>query len=227
MQPIENAVIAAAGLGSRLGHGLPKCMLELGGRTLLSRMIDSLMPHVGRIHVVVGYREELVINLCSNLHRNVVIVRNPDFRSTNTVQSMASGARGLSGKTIFLDGDLIIDPSSLGNFARRAAEHDTVAAIALSRSENAVNVDLSAPPDAGGTAFISGFTREADRLYEWANVISGDSRLLDHGAGYVYEELEKLTPLCASLLELREIDTPHDLEMAEKFAKHLDTGSQL
>ncbi|WP_263598380.1 NTP transferase domain-containing protein [Luteimonas colneyensis] len=202
-------------------------MLEIGGRTLLSRMIDSLTPHVRRIHVVVGYREDLVINLCSNLHRNVVIVRNPDFRSTNTVQSMASGARGLSGKTIFLDGDLIIDPSSLGDFARMAAEHDTVAAIALSRSENAVNVDLSAPPGAEETTFISGFTREADRLYEWANVVSGDSRLLDHGSGYVYEELEKLTPLCASLLELREIDTPRDLEMAEKFAKHLDAGNQL
>lgn len=221
MQPVENAVIAAAGLGSRLGHGLPKCMLEIGGRTLLSRMIDSLSPHVGRIHVVIGYREDLVINLCSNLHRKVVLVRNPEFRTTNTVQSMALGARGLSGKTIFLDGDLIIDPTSLGNFLRLASEHPTVAAIGVSRSENAVNVDLCAPPDARGVALVRGFTRET-RPYEWANVVCGESGLLNCGTGYVYEELEKLTPLCASLLELREIDTPHDLEMAEEFAGDLD-----
>ena len=36
MQPVDFAVIAAAGLGSRLGYGIPKCMLEIGGSTLLS-----------------------------------------------------------------------------------------------------------------------------------------------------------------------------------------------
>mgnify|MGYP003131060655 FL=1 len=60
MQVVEGAVIACAGLGSRLGLGLPKCLIEVDGKTILTRLIESLRPHVSRIHVVIGYREELV-----------------------------------------------------------------------------------------------------------------------------------------------------------------------
>lgn len=221
MQTVEHAVIAAAGLGSRLGHGLPKCILELGGQTLLTRLITSLKEHVDRIHVVVGYREELIINLCAQLHRDVVLVRNPDFRTTNTVQSMAMGARGLNGKTIFLDGDLVIEPASLRAFIEKACKHHILAAITPSQSENPVNVDLSPSSSSGNHLQIETFTRERGLSYEWANVVTGPARLLDGAKGYVYEKLEAYTPLSAAVLELREIDTTADLEQARKFVTEL------
>ncbi|MGQ7788007.1 2-C-methyl-D-erythritol 2,4-cyclodiphosphate synthase [Nesterenkonia sp. K-15-9-6] len=37
-------VIVAAGSGQRLGHGIPKALVELGGRPLLARALDSLGP---------------------------------------------------------------------------------------------------------------------------------------------------------------------------------------
>ncbi|HEV7269660.1 NTP transferase domain-containing protein [Pseudoxanthomonas sp.] len=197
-------------------------MLELGGRTLLSRLVESLEEHVDRIHVVVGYREELVINLCSTFHRRVVIVRNPDYRTTNTVQSMALGARGLAGKTLFLDGDLIIHPDSLRKFINKARNHELLAAIAPSRSENPVNVDLVSDPQCNETKLISAFTRESGRDCEWANVVSGPARMLDGAMGYVYERLEDSIPLPASMLDLREIDTVLDLEKAKEFAQAMD-----
>ena len=223
MQAVEHAVIAAAGLGSRLGHGLPKCMLELGGQTLLSRLIVTLEEHVDRIHVVVGYREELVINLCSKLHRRVVIVRNPDYRTTNTVQSMALGAQGLEGKTLFLDGDLIIAPDSMREFIGRAGTTGILAAIAPSRSENPVNVDLGENVASPGEMLIKSFTRESGREFEWANVVAGPARILESATGYVYEKLEELIPLNAALLDLREIDTTADLEIAREFVKSIDS----
>lgn len=222
MQAVEHAVIAAAGLGSRLGHGLPKCMLELGGQTLLSRLIGALEEHMDRIHVVVGYREELIINLCSKLHRRVVIVRNPDYRTTNTVQSMALGAHGLAGKTLFLDGDLIIDPDSLREFIDKAGSAEILAAIAPSRSENPVNVDLDEGGAKTGAKLIKSFTREPGREFEWANVVAGPARMLDNATGYVYEKLEESTPLTATILDLREIDTAADLEIAREFVKSID-----
>jgi choline kinase len=213
---VRNAVIAAAGLGSRLGHGLPKCMLELQRKTILSRLIEALEGVVDRIHVVVGYREELVINLCSNLHRKVVIVRNPAYRTTNTVQSMALGAKGLNGKTLFLDGDLIIEPASLFKFLDAAQQHSVLVGIAPSQSENPVNVSLT-ETDCKGPSQITAFTREPGYQYEWANVVAGPARMLDDAAGYVYERLEKDLPLPCSCLNLREIDTIADLESAKRF----------
>lgn len=222
MQLVEHAVIAAAGLGSRLGHGLPKCMVEIGGQTLLTRLISSLSKYVNHIHVVVGYREELIINQCANLHRNIVIVRNPEYRTTNTVQSMALGARGLEGKTLFLDGDLIIEPASLRKFIEKAGKHPILVAIADSQSENPVNVDLLDSSCSHDTLMIGAFTREAGRIYEWANVVAGPARMLDSATGYVYERLEKHIPLCAEVINLREIDTVSDLALARQFAALID-----
>lgn len=197
-------------------------MLEIGGQSILSRLIGSLEARLNCIHVVVGYREELIINLCSKAHRKVVIVRNPAYRTTNTVQSMSLGAQGLKGKTIFLDGDLIIEPNSLHRFIDNAANYETLAAIAPSRSENPVNVDLCDAPSSTREMLIRSFTREGGRDFEWANVVTGPARMLDNASGYVYDRLAESVPLNAAILELREIDTSADLELAREFAKSID-----
>lgn len=224
MQPVEYAVIASAGLGSRLGHGLPKSMLEINGRTVLSRLIESLRPHVKGVRVVVGYREDLVIGLCASLHRDVVIVRNPEFRTTNTVQSMAMGARGLSGKVLFLDGDLIVEPGSLSHFIAKAADVPSLVAVAPSRSENPVNVVVDGPES---RMLVTRFTRDAGHPYEWANVVAGPADMMDGAEGYVFQRLEEHLPLDAALLDLREVDTPADLELAKAFALQVDEQGAL
>lgn len=216
MSAVEFAVIAAAGLGSRLGHGMPKCMLDVGGQILLSRLVSSLRSHVRRIHVVTGYREELVINYCASFLRDVVIVRNPDYRITNTVQSMAMGSRGLNGKTIFLDGDLIIDPRSLEGFLSAASTSALVAAIGPARSENPVYASI-------GGGKIQSFSRVLPSRYEWANVFAGHPRILDGAAGFVYECLEAHLPLQAFELDLCEVDTEADLDLAKIYADELDS----
>ncbi len=175
MQPIEGAVIAAAGLGSRLGLGLPKCMLEIEGRTILSRLIAQLERHVQRVHVVVGYREDLVIDHCSRHHRQVILVRNPNFRTTNTARSMALGALGFSGKTLFLDGDLLISTGSLDSFMHEAANADILVGLTRQKSENGVRKDLeSGAPDC---ATVHEFSRSQSHSLEWANIFSGSPSL--------------------------------------------------
>lgn len=222
MQAVEHAVIAAAGLGSRLGHGMPKCMIELGGQTLITRLITSLKEHVGCIHVVVGYREELVIKLCANAHRDVVIVRNPNYRTTNTVQSMAMGARGCSGKTLFMDGDLLVSPDSLANFIARAANVDLLIGVADARSEDAVFVDCIDSP----SSTVSGFTRASRKPLEWANVVACWPDLFVDATGYVFETLAKHLPAPSAKIELREVDTQQDLIIAREFAKRLDESKR-
>lgn len=218
MQSVENAVIAAAGLGSRLGLGHPKCMLELGGITLLTRMIRTLEPHVSRIHVVVGYREDMVIEHCARHHPQVVLVRNPEFRTTNTAQSLALGARHLTGKCVFLDGDLVMNPDSFGTFLYQAARSEMLVGICQPNTENAVFVDTE---ESAHGLMITGFTREHRTCYEWANVFAGPNTLMNGAENYVFENLAKLLPLPGHMLELAEIDTSSDMRSAELFVmKH-------
>ncbi len=221
MQPIEGAVIAAAGLGSRLGLGLPKCMLKINGQTILSRLIATLEPLVPRIHVVVGYREELVIDHCATYHRNVVLVRNPDFRSTNTAASMALGARGLRGKVLFLDGDLLLSAESIARFVQKARDVPTLIGITPASSEHAVFVQTDAA-DAAGDCYVRGFTREIRTDFEWANVVVADPLFVLDAPGFVYQELERSLPLPARVIELAEVDTPDDLVRAEAFCRRME-----
>ena len=220
MQPIEGAVIAAAGLGSRLGMGLPKCMLEIEGKTLLTRMIEAIRPITPCIHVVVGYREELVIEHCARHHRDVLIVRNPEFRETNTAASMALGSRGIKAKALFLDGDLLVSPTSLIRFAEAAGNVETLVGITQSKSEQAVFVGLEGSP-VDGPCLLHRFSRVDRGPWEWANVVCTHPRFVDQAQGFVFQELEKRLPLPAMEISLAEVDTPNDLESAIAFCKGL------
>lgn len=218
MQPVENAVIATAGLGSRLGLGHPKCMLELGGVTLLTRMIRMLEPHVSRIHVVIGYREDMIIDHCARYHPKIVLVRNPEFRTTNTAQSLSLGARHMTGKCVFLDGDLVINPDSFGQFLYQAALSEILIGLCQPSTENAVFIDTE---ESANGLVVTGFTRENRTCFEWANVFAGPSTLMNSAENYVFEHLAKLLPLTGHILELAEIDTSSDMRLAELFVmKH-------
>ena len=212
MHSVEGAVIACAGLGSRLGMGLPKCMIEIGGRTILSRLVDSLRPRVPRIHVVVGYREELIIDYCARHHRDVVIVRNTDFRETNTAHSLTLGSVGFSRKVLYLDGDLIIDDGSLGAFVNRAADVDILVRTTRAKSSQAVFVTTRDTKD--GHREVTGFHRDPATAHEWANLFAGPPSLLRHGSRYVYECIEPMLPAPSHDVELFEVDTPEDLAEA-------------
>jgi choline kinase len=218
MQHVESAVIAAAGLGSRLGLGHPKCMLEIGGVSLLTRMVLMLESRVSRIHVVVGYREDLIIEHCRRNHPHVVLVRNSEFRTTNTAQSLALGARHLTGKCVFLDGDLVINPDSFGAFLDHAARTEILVALCQANTENAVFADTK---ESAQGLTVQGFTRENRTLCEWANVFAGPSTLMNGAENYVFEHLAELLPLPGHMLELAEIDTGADMRCAELFVlKH-------
>lgn len=219
MQAVEGAVIACAGLGSRLGMGLPKCLIEVNGKAILSRLIESLEPHVPRIHVVIGYREELVAEYCARHHRDVVLVRNPRFRDTNTAYSIVMGSIGFCSKVLYLDGDLIIERESLAEFLRAAADVRALIGVTAAKSENAV---LAAVSDLSLEEMrVTAFGRELQSGYEWANVFSGPPVRIEDAGGFVYQALEPLLPLPARLLELHEVDTPGDLLAVEAFMSEL------
>ena len=58
------AVILAAGVGKRLWpvtQHRPKCLIEIGGQSLLSRYLEALASlGIHRADIVVGYKQEMI-----------------------------------------------------------------------------------------------------------------------------------------------------------------------
>lgn len=213
MSSVKNAVIAAAGLGSRLGLGMPKCMIPINRVPILGRAIGLLSAHVETIVVVAGYREEMVVEYCQQRYRNVVIARNPEFEVTNTAQSLSRGARLVRGKTIFLDGDLILEERSLKQFMDRASSSDILIGVTRSRTEHAV---YAVCEDAGDGSFVmQGFSRDVPAVNEWANIFVGPHDVMDGAQRFVFERLAEFLPGTACYIEVEEVDTAEDLRRAE------------
>ena len=56
------AILLAAGTGRRLQRSFPKCLVDIGGMTLLSRTLRALAAvKVIEAWIVVGYRRDLII----------------------------------------------------------------------------------------------------------------------------------------------------------------------
>jgi len=103
-----NAVLLAAGLGSRLGsltRELPKALIPVGGKPLLAHALafaGSLRP--SRIIVVGGFCFPLVEEAVAGLRRDlpVELVENPQFRDGNLVSL-------LTAKPLIAEGFLVMN----------------------------------------------------------------------------------------------------------------------
>lgn len=102
------AIIIAAGLGSRLEHHTeerPKCMVEVGGRSILSYQLDALGRHgVDDIHIVRGYLAERLRVDGATYHEN------PDFRQNNILASLFCAESAIEGPLFTSYSDIVYTP---------------------------------------------------------------------------------------------------------------------
>ena len=210
MPSVDHAVVAAAGFGSRLGRGHPKCLVEFRGRTLLERQLE-LLEDVPDVRVVVGFQEAAVTDLARSLRPDVIIVRNPAYASTTTLDSYARGARHLSDPCLFLDADILFEPPSFQAFLRAAAaRHDgALVGYTHTRTRDAVHVVVQGQQ-------ITSFSRSVRTPFEWANLALLPPGFCETGSGAVFERMAQELPLAGALVDSFEIDCEEDLELAEK-----------
>src|SRR4051812_44980275 len=95
MSIIKHAVITAAGIGSRLGMNLPKCLVAVAGKSIIDYQL-ALLKEVEDIRIVVGFMQEQVIEHVKALRPDAIFVCNHQYASTTTLQSLFLGAKGLT-----------------------------------------------------------------------------------------------------------------------------------
>ncbi len=101
------AVILAAGYGSRLGHvtdDIPKSLITIGGKTLLDRTLKILRKNnVRDIVIVTGYRRDKILeHLKEKYYLNISFVHNHDYDSTNNIYSLYLAKKALSGEGFYI-----------------------------------------------------------------------------------------------------------------------------
>jgi choline kinase len=103
------AILLAAGSGRRLQRPFPKCLIDIGGMTLLSRALRALAAvEVSEVWVVVGYRHDLIIaelNRCPS-PVSVVCVRNDAFLS-GSVRSLWAAREAMTSELLVMDADVL------------------------------------------------------------------------------------------------------------------------
>ena len=109
------AVILAAGMGTRLGRPFPKPLTTLAdGRSIMAQQMDNLRAAFGsdvRVMVVVGFKLELIIEAVPD----VLFAYNENFDQTNTSKSLLKALR-LSPPDVgvlWMNGDVVFDPAIL------------------------------------------------------------------------------------------------------------------
>ncbi|MCC9145761.1 MULTISPECIES: NTP transferase domain-containing protein [unclassified Arthrobacter] len=109
------AVILAAGMGTRLARPHPKALTELeDGRTIMTQQVDNLNAAFGdelRLTVVVGYKLEQIMEHIPEAS----FVYNEAYDQTNTSKSLVKALRNSAdGGVLWMNGDVVFDPEMLG-----------------------------------------------------------------------------------------------------------------
>ena len=114
------ALILAAGMGKRLKEltqNNTKCMVKVGGVTLIDRMLHQIeKQEVSRIVIVVGYEGRKLIDYIATLDIKTPIeyVENPIYDQTNNIYSLALAKDWLCKEdTLLFESDLIFEDSVL------------------------------------------------------------------------------------------------------------------
>jgi len=206
MLPVKHVVISAAGIGSRLELNMPKCLVDIGGKKIIDYQLH-LLRNIPNIRIVVGFMEDEVINYIRKIRKDVIFVRNPDYRTTSNSYSLHLATADLKEPFLSIDGDLIIDPCSFDSFLRKCGQDKSIVGITKVKTEEAVFAHL----DDTKIAKFS-FTEPAE--YEWAGIAYLHNIKIQKNTGFVFKEIEKYLPLEAKEIYCHEVDTPEDLRNA-------------
>ena len=222
------AVILAAGMGTRLGKPWPKPLTPLvDGRTIMRQQMDNLEKAFGadlRVITVIGFKLELIIEAFPD----VAYVYNENYDQTNTNRSLLKALRIASdGGVLWMNGDVVFDPAVL----ERAKP-----LIDAGTSFICVNTSATAEEDVKYTVDADGYVALLSKTVEnalgesvginyisasdRANLIAGleacaDTDYFERGIEIAIDEVGmKVVPLDISDLFAVEVDFEDDLARA-------------
>ena len=112
------AIILAAGVGKRLSevtNGRPKCLISIGGKSLLARHLEHLASlGIEHVSIVVGYEQEMIRQTVESLGfpGTVHFVVNPQYRR-GSITSLWEARSVIDDDVVVMDADVLYDHAIL------------------------------------------------------------------------------------------------------------------
>ena len=131
---VTTAIILAAGMGVRLGdetRDIPKCLLSVGGRTILEGQLACLERHgIKETAVVVGYLKDAISDRIGRQFGEMTVsyVENPIYDRTNNGYSLWLASGYLKEGCLLLEGDICFDEAIVAGLL--ASPSDSLAVVA-------------------------------------------------------------------------------------------------
>lgn len=239
------AIILAAGMGRRLGRYTrdnTKCMVKVGGETLIDRLLTQLSRlSLSRVVIVVGYQGEALKRHIGSRYDavlNIEYADNPIYERTNNIYSLwLVRDRLQNDDTLLIESDLIFED---GMFERALADvRPNLALVAkyepwmdgtMVRIDNDYNIVNFVPKSAFSYAEVNSYYKTVN-IYKFSRAFSSqvyvpflDAYCKVMGTNEYYEQVLRvitlldnadLKALPVSDMRWYEIDDAQDLDIAE------------
>lgn len=192
LNPPQAIVLAASRGGlEELTSDRPKCMVDVRGKPLLHRLVETLQSSsIRKITVVRGYRKEAVAA------SGIDTIDNDRYAETGELHSLSCARESIAGETILVYGDVLFRAYFIDALMRN--EGDIVLAVDASKAKRAGPRDLVAAdrPYSGdylddATVHLQDMSPDVEPARvtgEWI----GLARLTAAGADLVRAEIERI-----------------------------------
>lgn len=208
MSSVKSVVISCAGIGSRLGLGLTKALVQINGRSLISWQLE-LFRDVEDLRIVVGFQANDIIEEVRKYRDDVTFVFNHRYFETKTGASFFLGARHANEYILEWDGDLLVHPDDVKSILETEGEF---LCYSDKTSDDAVFVKV----DELGN--VLSFSREYGD-YEWTGPACMSKKNLAYSSQNVFNMFEPLLPMRGIKVRAYDIDTYDDYQRVSKIVK--------
>jgi choline kinase len=208
MQSNTTIIISCAGIGSRLGFGKTKALLNIADQSIILRNL-KLFDKYDDVRVVIGYQFKQVINEVLKYRKDVLFVFNHDYFNTQTGASIYLGSKNSKQFILGWDGDLLVHPKDIDKILKNEEEF---LGYSKSTSESGIYVALDEDN------YVTKFTREKLE-FEWTGPFRINTNRVKETKGSVFEMIEKDLPIKGIEIEAYDIDTYDDYERVNKIVK--------
>lgn len=230
-------VILAAGMAKRLRpltDNCPKCLLQVGSKTLLQRTVDAMLSvGVESLVVVTGYKGDMIRSFITKMYPSlqVVFLDNKDYANNNNIFSLWMAGQEVRGKDFLLmDSDILCDPAVVAAVASKEQSSLAVNRHELGEEEMKVVVDedmniveiskTCSPKDAlGESVGIEKITADySEALFRELDVMIKEEKLIDVFYEQAFQRLiakdHSFVVVDTTNYFSYELDTPEDFEQA-------------
>lgn len=195
----KSLVISCAGIGSRLGLGLTKALVQINGGSLISWQL-KLFKDVKDLRLVIGFQGNEIIEEVRKYREDVIFCYNHRYFETKTGASFYLGARHANEEIIEWDGDLLVHPDDVKLLLSTEGEW---ICYGEKTSEDAVFVHTNEKGE------VVDFSRESGD-YEWTGPACMNKHNLTYCSQNVFNMFEPYLPMRGIKVRAYDIDTYND-----------------